>query len=73
MRGRGACVSVLVDGVRFLFRFTVLFIAGNVFLFAREYMKDDMYSHRFSYVLLLFVLSINVLIYSPNLVGMLLG
>ena len=66
-------MSVLVDGVRLLFRFTVLFIAANVYLFGVEYMKEDMFSHRFSYILLLFVMSMNCLIFSPNLVVMLLG
>ena len=36
-------------------------------------MNNDPFPHRFTKILLLFIASINLLIFSPNLVGLLLG
>nr|BDC91889.1 NADH dehydrogenase subunit 5 [Notomastus sp. GK-2021] len=64
-------ISWLIDSLAMIFSFSVLFIAACVFLFAQTYMKPD--SHRFVQILFLFVLSMNILIYSSSLVGLLLG
>jgi len=71
--GRSVFASLTVDGLSLLFRFTVLFIAANIYAFAVGYIRSDPFPHRFSQILLLFVLSINLLIFSPNLVRLLLG
>lgn len=52
---------------------TVLFIASNVIIFSKSYIQADKTVPRFNYVVLLFVLSINMLIFFPNLITLLLG
>ena len=56
-----------------LFSSTVLFISANVIHFAVPYIKEDKFIPRFSILVLLFVLSINLLIFIPNLITLLLG
>ena len=65
--------SIMVDGVSLLFRFTVLFIAANVYVFRVGYIREEVYSHRFAWILFSFILSINLLIFSPNFIRLLLG
>nr|YP_010713443.1 NADH dehydrogenase subunit 5 [Batracobdella cancricola]WDA96144.1 NADH dehydrogenase subunit 5 [Batracobdella cancricola] len=60
-----------MDGV--LFSTAVLFISGNVLSFSTLYMMDDKFIDRFTILVLLFVLSMNLLIYIPNLIILLLG
>lgn len=71
--GEAVYMSFVVDGISLLFRFTVLFIAANVYFFSVGYIAEERFSHRFGGILFLFILSINCLIFSPNLVGLLLG
>jgi len=71
VKTREVSLSVLIDGLAVLFSFCVLLIAACVFLFARTYMGGG--QQRFVLLLALFVLSINILIYSSSLVGLLLG
>ena len=56
-----------------LFSRVVLFISANVIYFAVPYINEEKFIKRFSYIVLLFVLSINILIYIPNLICLLLG
>lgn len=64
---------MILDPIGLIFRFTVIFIAANVYLFALGYIADDIFPHRFGQIILLFVISINFLIYSPNIVSLILG
>ena len=73
VEGTSVYASIILDPIGLIFRFTVMFIAANVYLFALGYMADDGHQHRFGQLILLFVLSINFLIYSPNIVSLLLG
>ena len=66
-------LSLLIDSYGCLFSFCVLFIARQVFFFAQGYMKEDVHVQRFAWVLLAFVVSINLLIYSGRLLGVFLG
>ena len=66
-------VSVLVDGYGRLLSICVLFIARQVFSFAQGYIKDEVHVQRFAWVLLAFVISINLLVYSRRLLGLFLG
>ena len=65
--------SAILDPIRLIFSFTVMFIAANVYLFAVGYIAEDQTPHRFGQNLFLFVLSMNFLVYSPNLISLLLG
>lgn len=65
--------SLEVDRVSLIFSRSVFFISGNVCLFSTGYIVGEAFSKRFSFLVFLFVLSINILIFSGNLVGVLLG
>lgn len=56
-----------------LFSRTVLFISANVIHFAVPYIRRDKFIPRFSILVLIFVISINLLIFIPNLICLLLG
>nr|YP_010713417.1 NADH dehydrogenase subunit 5 [Alboglossiphonia lata]WDA96092.1 NADH dehydrogenase subunit 5 [Alboglossiphonia lata] len=66
-------LTLILDLKGTLFSSAVLFISGNVLNFSNLYMKDDKFIDRFTILVLLFVLSMNLLIYIPNLVVLLLG
>lgn len=51
----------------------VLLISSNVIIFAHSYMSAELFLPRFTILVLLFVASINLLIYVPNLITLLLG
>jgi NADH-ubiquinone oxidoreductase chain 5 len=61
------------DPVGMIFSCAVLFISRNVCQFAEFYIKDEIFIRRFLYLVLLFVLSMNLLIFIPNLITLLIG
>jgi len=66
-------LPIILDPIGLLFRFIVLFISINVVNFAHYYIIGEIYMKRFIHLVILFVLSINFLIYIPHLIGLLLG
>lgn len=56
-----------------LFMSFVLFISSIVIYYSEEYIEGDIYLHRFIILVSIFVLSIMLLIISPNLIRILLG
>ena len=66
-------LPIILDPIGLLFRFIVLFISINVVNFAHYYIAGEIYIKRFIHLVILFVLSINFLIYIPHLMGLLLG
>nr|YP_010362121.1 NADH dehydrogenase subunit 5 [Branchinotogluma segonzaci]UNQ87681.1 NADH dehydrogenase subunit 5 [Branchinotogluma segonzaci] len=64
---------IILDPWGTLFSSAVLFISANVMWFAIPYMKEEKFMKRFSHIVLLFVLSMNLLIFIPNLICLLLG
>nr|YP_010403030.1 NADH dehydrogenase subunit 5 [Sirsoe methanicola]UQV94838.1 NADH dehydrogenase subunit 5 [Sirsoe methanicola] len=66
-------LPLIMDPVGLLFSTTVLFISANVLHFATTYMNDEPHLKRFTYLVLLFVLSMNLLIYIPNMMTLLIG
>nr|QMS48888.1 NADH dehydrogenase subunit 5 [Haementeria acuecueyetzin] len=66
-------ITIILDIKGLLFSSAVLFISSNVLYFSTIYMKDDKFIDRFTILTLLFVLSMNLLIYIPNLIVLLLG
>nr|YP_010584277.1 NADH dehydrogenase subunit 5 [Baicaloclepsis echinulata]UZT67818.1 NADH dehydrogenase subunit 5 [Baicaloclepsis echinulata] len=66
-------ITIILDIKGMLFSSVVLFISGNVMMFSTLYMKEDKFIDRFTILVLLFVLSMNLLIYIPNLIILLLG
>nr|WJW73704.1 NADH dehydrogenase subunit 5 [Lindneromyia sp.] len=66
-------MTVLFDWMSLLFMSFVLLIASLVIFYSKEYMADDMNINRFIMLVLMFVLSMMLLIISPNLISILLG
>ena len=64
---------LIFDGYGLIFSSLVLFISGNVFMFSDYYIKGEVFIGRFINIVVLFVLSINFLIFIPHLIILLLG
>lgn len=66
-------LPIILDPWGCLFSATVLFISANVIYFASTYIEGDKFNQRFRHTVLLFVASMNLLIFIPNLICLLLG
>ncbi len=66
-------IPLILDKPGIIFSATVFFISANVLLFSNTYINEDKHSGRFLIIILLFILSINLLIYIPNLIFLLIG
>nr|YP_010183542.1 NADH dehydrogenase subunit 5 [Drawida gisti]QVG61471.1 NADH dehydrogenase subunit 5 [Drawida gisti] len=65
--------SMIFDPYGMVFSCAVIMISANVLEFSKVYMEDDKFIDRFTLLVLLFVLSMNMLIYFPHLMMLLLG
>nr|YP_006303253.1 NADH dehydrogenase subunit 5 [Zygeupolia rubens]ADZ05380.1 NADH dehydrogenase subunit 5 [Zygeupolia rubens] len=65
--------NLVFDWVSLSFGCVVVLISACVLMFACEYMVEDIFLSRFSWLVFLFVLSMNFVIFIPNLVSILLG
>nr|AVJ52471.1 NADH dehydrogenase subunit 5 [Tetrarthria variegata] len=66
-------MTFLFDWMSMIFMGSVLLISSMVIYYSSSYMSSDIYKVRFLFIVLLFVLSMMLLIISPNLVSILLG
>jgi len=66
-------VSLSFDYISLFFSSVVLFISFNVIWFSVGYMKDECFMKRFAWLVVFFVVSMNILIYRSNFVSLLLG
>nr|UXX49959.1 NADH dehydrogenase subunit 5 [Chrysotus sp.] len=66
-------MTFLFDWMSLIFMSFVLLIASLVIYYSKEYMLGDIYINRFIMLVLLFVMSMMLLIISPNLISILLG
>nr|YP_010834388.1 NADH dehydrogenase subunit 5 [Luperomorpha xanthodera]WFQ81657.1 NADH dehydrogenase subunit 5 [Luperomorpha xanthodera] len=64
---------ILLDWMSLMFMSFVLFISSMVIYYSEEYMMGDLYKNRFILLVAMFVLSMMMLIISPNLISILLG
>nr|UAM92171.1 NADH dehydrogenase subunit 5 [Deleaster bactrianus] len=64
---------ILLDWMSLLFMSFVLFISSMVIFYSKEYMSGDLNLNRFIMLVVMFVLSMMLLIISPNLISILLG
>lgn len=64
---------VLLDPISAIFIATVTFISFNVLTFSKTYITDEPNLTRFTHLVALFILSILLLIISPNLISIILG
>nr|AFU50214.1 NADH dehydrogenase subunit 5 [Orsodacne lineola] len=66
-------MTLLFDWMSLLFMSFVLFISAMVIFYSVEYMHGDLNLNRFILLVVMFVLSMMLLIISPNLISILLG
>nr|YP_010713138.1 NADH dehydrogenase subunit 5 [Cadrema minor]WDA94017.1 NADH dehydrogenase subunit 5 [Cadrema minor] len=66
-------MTFLFDWMSLLFMSFVLFISSLVIFYSMEYMSSDKSLNRFILLVLMFVMSMMLLIISPNLISILLG
>nr|YP_009185912.1 NADH dehydrogenase subunit 5 [Oxypoda acuminata]ALO70803.1 NADH dehydrogenase subunit 5 [Oxypoda acuminata] len=66
-------MTVLIDWMSLLFMSFVLYISSMVIYYSNEYMMGDNNLNRFILLVVMFVLSMMLLIISPNLISILLG
>nr|YP_009509585.1 NADH dehydrogenase subunit 5 [Pilumnus vespertilio]AUN45002.1 NADH dehydrogenase subunit 5 [Pilumnus vespertilio] len=65
--------TMILDWVSLLFLSFVFLISSSVMFYSGSYMKDDKTFNRFMYLVLMFVLSMMMMVLSPNLISILLG
>lgn len=66
-------LDLVCDLERSLFALTVSWISLSVFLYSKSYMAHDKHLPRFAATLFGFVMSMLILIFSPNLFTVMLG
>nr|YP_010578805.1 NADH dehydrogenase subunit 5 [Sternaspis sendalli]UZP47205.1 NADH dehydrogenase subunit 5 [Sternaspis sendalli] len=66
-------LPLILDFSSTLFSAVVIFISANVLQFATTYMKEDYSKARFTLLIILFILSMNLMIFIPSLIALLLG
>uniref|UniRef100_A0AB38ZGG8 NADH-ubiquinone oxidoreductase chain 5 n=1 Tax=Hexarthrius vitalisi TaxID=617888 RepID=A0AB38ZGG8_9SCAR len=66
-------MSIILDWMSLLFAGFVLFISSMVVFYSLEYMEGDLNMNRFIMLVAMFVASMLLLIFSPNLISILLG
>lgn len=64
---------LIIDKAGVFFSRIVLFISGNVLFFSNSYIDEEKRKNRFLILILLFILSMNILIFIPRLLFLLLG
>nr|YP_009050421.1 NADH dehydrogenase subunit 5 [Lobocla bifasciata]AIC37416.1 NADH dehydrogenase subunit 5 [Lobocla bifasciata] len=66
-------MSILLDWMSLLFMMFVLMISSCVIYYSKSYMMSELNLNRFIILVLLFILSMILLIISPNIISILLG
>lgn len=66
-------VTFFIDKIAALFLSVVLFISANVVIYSQSYMEEDIFKERFILLVFGFVISMFLLIISPNILRILLG
>nr|AWV84310.1 NADH dehydrogenase subunit 5 [Calliopsida cinnabarina] len=66
-------MTLIFDFMSTMFLSTVMFISSVVILYSGDYMVDDKTINRFIYIVFMFVMSMMMLIISPNMVSIIVG
>nr|YP_010239119.1 NADH dehydrogenase subunit 5 [Miltogramma oestracea]QTF74379.1 NADH dehydrogenase subunit 5 [Miltogramma oestracea] len=66
-------MTLLIDWMSLIFMSFVLMISSLVVFYSKEYMESDYKINRFIMLVLMFIMSMMLLIISPNLISILLG
>nr|QTT61118.1 NADH dehydrogenase subunit 5 [Anentome sp. YY-2021] len=64
---------LILDPISLSFSNVVCLISGCVMLFSSSYMSHDLFLKRFTWLVMLFVMSMNLLVFIPSLPALLLG
>nr|YP_010865480.1 NADH dehydrogenase subunit 5 [Eoneureclipsis hainanensis]WGT74389.1 NADH dehydrogenase subunit 5 [Eoneureclipsis hainanensis] len=64
---------IILDWISLMFMGLVLLISSMVVYYMKSYMSEEVYQIRFLFLVLLFILSMLLMIMSPNLISILLG
>nr|CAL18249.1 NADH dehydrogenase subunit 5 [Eoxenos laboulbenei] len=64
---------ILLDWISILFMSYMLFISSWVLFYSFNYMSNDKFKNRFFMMMILFIISMILLIISPNLISLMLG
>nr|QEG58687.1 NADH dehydrogenase subunit 5 [Oberea yaoshana] len=73
MNSSSIVMTLFIDWMSLIFMSFVLFISSMVIFYSEEYMYGDLNLNRFILLVVMFVLSMMLLIISPNLISILLG
>nr|QDI93901.1 NADH dehydrogenase subunit 5 [Tuxedo drakei] len=73
LNGCNICMTLIIDYMSLVFMGCVLLISSMVIFYSDSYMGDDVYSFRFLGLVFLFIISMMMMILSPNLISILLG
>ena len=66
-------INIIIDLKGIVLSCIVLFISANVLYFSNYYIEEEVFKVRFILIVILFVISINILIFIPHLITILLG
>jgi len=66
-------LDIIIEWIRMIYSSIIIFISGNVIKFSKNYIHDDHNYNRFTYIVILFILSINILVFIPNIICLLIG
>ena len=66
-------IPILLDPLGLVLSRVVLFISGNVIYFSYSYIIEEKFKNRFFHLVLIFILSINLLIFIPHIITLLIG
>nr|AWV83920.1 NADH dehydrogenase subunit 5 [Tettigades lacertosa] len=66
-------MTLIFDFMSTMFLSTVMFISSMVILYSGEYMSSDKTIDRFIYIVMMFVISMMMLIISPNMISIIIG
>nr|YP_009630786.1 NADH dehydrogenase subunit 5 [Astictopterus jama]QBS14447.1 NADH dehydrogenase subunit 5 [Astictopterus jama] len=66
-------MSILLDWMSLMFMMLVSFISSSVIYYSKSYMSSELNLNRFIILVLLFIISMILLIISPNIISILLG
>ena len=64
---------ILIDWVSVSVSLIVVLVSASVIIFSSFYMREETYLKRFTWLVILFVVSIIFLIFIPNIVGLIIG
>nr|YP_009158318.1 NADH dehydrogenase subunit 5 [Neomysis japonica]AKO62618.1 NADH dehydrogenase subunit 5 [Neomysis japonica] len=66
-------MTIIIDQMSLLFMFVISLISASIFIYSSEYMMNDLNKPRFLMLKAMFIMSMMLMLFSPNLISLLLG